>query len=144
MCKKKDTSNYIVVDMDTPFVTSVPDYETYALFNMKNAGHEIDRYVKISSADSKKSIYRKSSGRNGVLSTQVALAHKTQKELSVQSNSPVTIKKASFWGYYWYNSEKYLKWTFRVGVIGFFLTVFSSIIAIVTFLKDIACLGLCG
>ena len=120
--------------MDTPFVTNVPDYETYALFYMKNAGHEIERYVKISNPDSKKSIYRKSSGRNGVLSDQVALAYKTQKELGVQPNSPVTIRQAGFWGYYWYNSEKYVKWAFRIGVISFILTVCSSVISLVKFL----------
>lgn len=32
MSKKKESLEYSVIDMDTPFVTSVPDYETYAFF----------------------------------------------------------------------------------------------------------------
>ena len=141
MCKKSETLNCSVVDMDTTFVTSVPEYETYALFYTKNAGHEIDRFVKIISPDSKKSIYRKCSARNGVLSSQVALAHKTQKELGVQPNSSVIVKRTGFFCYYWYNSETYVKWAFRVGVVGFILTVCSSA---VTLMKDILCICLCN
>ena len=139
--RKNTKANFFVIDMDTPFVSSIPDYETYALFYPKNAGHDIDRYVRITSTDSKKTVYRKSSGRNGVLSNQVALAYRTQKELGVEPNSDVTVKQASFWGYYWYNSEKYVKWAFRVGVIGFFLTLCSSVIAL---MKDIFCSCLCN
>lgn len=137
MCKKEESQNYSVIDMDLPFVTTVPDYETYALFYMAKAGHDIDRYVKISAAHSQKSIYRKNAGRNGVLSNQVALAYKTQKELDVQPNSIVTIARAGFWSYYWYNSEKYIKWTFRTGVVGFLMTMFSSAVSLV---KDICCI----
>jgi len=137
MKKKQVEFKYSVIDMDTAFVAGVPDYETYALFYMRNAGHEIDRYVKITTTDSHKSIYRKSSGRNGVLSNQVALAYKTQKELGVQPNTDVTITTSSFWGYYWYNSESYVKLMFRIGVIGIIITVLSSFISIV---KDCICL----
>lgn len=104
---------------------------------MKNAGHDIDRYVRISTTDLKKSIFRNISGRNGVLKNQVAMAHKTQKELGVQPSMDVNVTTATFWGYYWHNSEKYVRLTFRIGVIGFALTVLTSAISLI---KDIIAL----
>lgn len=133
----KKALSYSVTNLDSSFVSCVPDYESYALFYSANAGHEINRFVRITNKNTNKSIYRKVSGRNGILANQVALAYKTQKELDVQPDSSVEVRPASFWLYYWNNSEKYLKCTFRLAVIGFFITVITSILSL---FKDIICL----
>ena len=119
-----------VKDMDTAFVQSIADYEKYVLLNTKSAGHDIDGFIKISAGQ--KSIYRKARARNGVCANEVALADRSKAELGVAAGGQVNIRPASFLAYYWHNSEKHTKWAFRIAVIGFVLTMISSIIAIIS------------
>lgn len=129
MKQNNSTQSFTIIDMDPAFVNSNADYEQYALLYPKNAGHEINGYLRIIGKG--KSIYRKVRGRNGVNSNELAIAYRTQKELDVKVNNPVYIKPAGFFAYYWHNSEKYTKHAFRIAIAGFSLTIISSIASLI-------------
>ena len=122
---------FSVVAMGTTF----PDYETYALFYPKNAGHSIDRFVKITKDG--KSIIRKCSGQNGLNANEIALGYKTLQELNAKVGDVVSVKPVGFFNYYWNNSEGYTEWVFRIAIIGFSLTVLEAIISLTRFLLSL-------
>lgn len=144
-----------VVRQDGDFVKGNKDFEQFALLYSKTLAdvHNDDKeegvlplvnlfddtfskYVRISFE--KKSIIRKCSARNGIKSNEVALGHRTIKELGVRNinKDPVNVEPSNFIAYYLKNSDKYVKLTAWSGLVAFVLTVVSSVITILSLLVE--------
>lgn len=102
--------------------------------NDKKQFDTIDRYVKICYKG--KSVYRKCCAKNGIKATEIGLGDRTQKEFGIDKCSAalVCVKASSFICYYLCNSDKYIKHTARIGLLGFLLTFLSGIIALFSLL----------
>lgn len=132
--------------IDKDFVDNHSDYEQYALLysytlskvysgNTANGkGHTeevwIDKYISISANG--KRVYRKSQSRNGVNQNSIKLGSRTWKELGLDKiqDKTVCVRPASFIAYYLNNSNRHIKATTWIGLIGAILTVISAIITI--------------
>jgi len=134
--------------IDKEFVDTHGDYEQYALVysrifstihkgnndegEEKTANDWIDKYICIS-ANGKK-VYRKSQARSGIGKTTICLGSRTWKELGLDKSHDKTVflHPANFIAYYLKNSDKYIKVTAWLGLLGFIFTIISSIVSIVS------------
>jgi len=133
-----------VQSQDKDYVSGNQEHEQYALINSVRmaalfgddesvAETDLDRYVKIVSCENKKrKIYRKCSARYGINKDEVALGVRTQKELGCEADSKVKVSRTCWFNYYWRNSNKYLKFTFILAILG-------AICGIVSFVGGFVC-----
>lgn len=130
--------NLTVKKQDSQFVQSNDDFDHYALtysrtlsaIKEEDSSDDLVYYVKISSKG--KSIFRKLRAYNGINSTELAISCRSMKELAVGDGETVDVEKCSMLSYYWNNSDCSKKWIFRITVMGFVLTVISSIISLLS------------
>lgn len=146
-CRKKKSHQLSARELDKDFVSSNTEYEQYALVYSKNLeaiakGHKeqkteedlnLDRFVKICA--NRNTVVRKCRGRYGCEVGQIMLGSRTRKELGIGEGAYVCVKSCSMFCYYWKNSERYIRWGFRISIIGFILAILSSI----TTLTPIVC-----
>ena len=100
----------------------------------------IDRYIKIREITHGKVVYRKclSKSIKGLNKDKVSIGGRTWKELGLNdSQHSVIISASSFIPFYLRNSNKHIRMTARIGLIGFILTVVSSIITILSLIVEL-------
>ena len=129
---------------DLEFIRVNPDFERYVRVHsrafveifgqrVKDAsenGNELEGLVQISCAG--KTVYRKCIGAN-IDSELIEIGYRTICELSIDYGENVDVRPASWFEYYWNNSESGIKHPFRIAVVGFIITVLSFISDIVSF-----------
>lgn len=150
---------FSVVHQDGDFVESNKDYEQFALLYSKTFADvhndkedesstyynlfddTFSKYVRILSE--KKSIIRKCSARNGIKSNEVALGHRTIKELGLSDSNKnlVAVEPSNFIAYYLKNSDKYIKFTAWSGLVALVLTFVSFVITILSLFIEFPIFG---
>lgn len=150
------SQEYKPVIINRDFIRYNPDFEQYALLYSKglqklfeesndkgidNQDEEemqepqaFGKYVKIN--NNGKVIYRKCRAECHIRREEVGLGIRTQKELGIGSNTKnpkVILKKAFFISFYLCNSDKYVALTAWLAVTGFFLSLLSLIISVLSY-----------
>ena len=144
--------------IEPDFVENHSDFEQYALFyskkmsalypdNQSKSEIEnkvsldcIDRYIRIKSIETGRIVYRRCQAKamKGLQQENVIIGSRTWKELGlIAGNSYVLISVASFVQFYLFNSDKYVRITTWIGLIGFILTFISSVITIVSLFVEL-------
>ena len=134
-----------VKDQDKDFIKANNDYEQYALVYSHNMAlifgedcskedRDLGRFIQIVNTENSHIVYRKCVARYGIYHNEIALGYRTQQELGlIQNKNMVRVSNSSWFNYYWNNSDYSARWAFRITVIGFGLTVISSIVTILSF-----------
>ena len=129
---------------DSDFVKNNINFESYVFVYQKsvhdiygvsfsktgNENHELEGLVKISCND--KCVYRKCIGRN-IPKGEIQIGYSTLCELGTDYEKNVTVAPSSWFPYYWYNSDSYIKYPFQMAVVVGVITVLSFFLAIAQF-----------
>ena len=150
---KKPGVQYKPVRIDKDFIRNNAEFEQYALLYSKElqelfsipdnlseeqqnngtrVSYSLGRFVKICYCG--KVIYRKCRAECHIHLGEVGIGFRTQKELGIDlpKNASLCLKKSNFLSFYLHNSDRYIKLTAWIAIIGFLLTLISAVISVLS------------
>ena len=89
----------------------------------------LEGYLKVTSL-TKKSVYLKYMGWNGVKQNEIWLTYYNKCALGVKIGDEVGITPTNSWSYYWHTWDSGVRLPFKIAIIGLFMSSLLSIISI--------------